>query len=101
MQEQRVEFTYILPSNSAVARKMATSTCTSSPSFYATFKEYVDRYFSLAPTWPNTAERDFAYRRSTYSHLVVVHIMPSLLAITLMVHERLSHTGTGTGTGAL
>ena len=37
-------------------------------------------YFSLEYTNPNTIQREFAYYRSTYTHMIFIHIVPSIVS---------------------
>jgi hypothetical protein len=38
-------------------------------------------YFSLQYTEPNTRERELAYYRSTYTHMLATHIIPFLVCL--------------------
>lgn len=37
-------------------------------------------YFSLEYTNPNTIQREYAYYRSTYTHMLFIHIIPSIVS---------------------
>ena len=52
-------------------------------------KMTVQNYINLHPTWPMTRERQNAYYRGVYIHMVCIHIIPCVLAIyCLIVGER-------------
>jgi hypothetical protein len=43
------------------------------------------RLLSTEPTWPYTQERELAYKRSAYTHMIAIHVIPSVIAVICMV----------------
>jgi hypothetical protein len=44
-------------------------------------------FFSLIPTRPNTKEREYAYKRSTLTHIIFIHIIPQLSALYCILNN--------------
>jgi hypothetical protein len=48
-------------------------------------KNLFKRIFHLQPTYPETDDRHFAFRRSICIHMICVHVIPTFLAISLLI----------------
>jgi hypothetical protein len=53
--------------------------------------EHNFHYFSLQYTEPNTRERELAYYRSTYTHMLNTHIIPFLVCLYCAICSPYSH----------
>jgi hypothetical protein len=53
--------------------------------------EHNFHYFSLQYTEPNTRERELAYYRSTYTHMLATHIIPFLVCLYCAICSPYSH----------
>lgn len=45
------------------------------------FNKYKPFYFSLQYTNPGTLNREYAYYRTTFTHLIFIHVIPSLISM--------------------
>jgi hypothetical protein len=48
-------------------------------------KTLFKRIFHLQPTYPETDVRHFAFRRSIFIHMICVHVIPTILAVSLLI----------------
>ena len=44
-------------------------------------------YFTLRWTYPDTSERECAYYRSVYTHILILHIVPGTISMYCAVHS--------------
>jgi|LauGreDrversion4_2_1035121.scaffolds.fasta_scaffold851954_1 hypothetical protein len=45
------------------------------------------QFFSLIPTSPNTKEREYAYKRSTITHIFFIHFLPQISALYCILNN--------------